>query len=111
MPCSTPMCFSGDVRAARCSARAVDLFRSGKKPPCHTVQVLPLDEWVFNTEAHPFPLPGSRHEVDMRSTYLRAPMDLDLRAQHHSPVALQQAIDHFNAQLPPRNAHAGSALR
>eukprot|EP01010_Urceolus_cornutus_P003473 NODE_48_length_2735_cov_382.878258_g42_i0.p1 GENE.NODE_48_length_2735_cov_382.878258_g42_i0~~NODE_48_length_2735_cov_382.878258_g42_i0.p1 ORF type:complete len:666 (+),score=113.29 NODE_48_length_2735_cov_382.878258_g42_i0:281-2278(+) len=71
--------------------------------------VLPLDEWVFNTEAHPFPLPGSGHEMEMRSTYLRAPTDLDLRAQRHSPVALQQAIDHFKAQLPTQKARAGSA--
>ena len=70
------------------------------------MQVLPLDEYVFNTEAHPLPIPGTRHEVDLRSSYLRAPADLDLHAQQYSPMVLQDTLDHYRAQLPV--LHAGT---
>jgi hypothetical protein len=29
-------------------------------PDCSDASVLPLDQWVFNTEAHPFPVVGYR---------------------------------------------------
>jgi hypothetical protein len=44
------------------------------------VQVLPLTEYVFNTEAHPLPIVGSAVEQAHREWYLQqgqCPLDVD----------------------------------
>lgn len=62
--------------------------------------MLPLDEYVFNTEAHAFPLPGSIQDVKLQRAYAEAPHGLDLEQSGYGPEALQQAIDHYRALLP-----------
>jgi hypothetical protein len=64
------------------------------------VQVLPLDEFVFNTEAHPLPLPGSPRDRQLQRSYLRGPDNLDLRQMNYSAEALQQASHHYRDLLP-----------
>jgi hypothetical protein len=37
------------------------------------VQVLPLDEWVLNTEAHPLPIQGSKRSMELQHLVLTPP--------------------------------------
>ena len=63
------------------------------------LQVLPLDEYVFNTEAHPLPLPGSRHGESLRSTFAHGPgSGLSLSQHVHRPT-LQAALTFYQHQL------------
>lgn len=61
---------------------------------------MPLTEYVFNTEAHPLPFPGSERDEQLRHKYALPPQDLDLKAGNFSSEVLQQAIDFYRAQLP-----------
>jgi hypothetical protein len=77
------------------------------------MQVLPLTEYVFNTEAHPLPIFGSETELSHRAWYLKhgqCPLDApveglpgenestgDSRVQKHS---LQVTLTWLNAWKP-----------
>ena len=63
------------------------------------LQVLPLGEYVFNTEAHPLPLPSSVHSESLRSTFAHGPTSgLSLSGRINS-TTLQAAIDFYKQQL------------
>lgn len=71
------------------------------------MQVLPLDEYVFNTEAHPIPILGSAAERRLRDTYLPPPKGINLIGNKFSPEVLQRAIYHYR-NLVPRAAYSAS---
>jgi hypothetical protein len=66
------------------------------------VQLLPLEEFVFNTEAHPFPLAHSARENELQHLHSQGPVDVQLmrRGGTISPDTLRQAIAHYNLLLP-----------
>ena len=72
------------------------------------MQVLPLDQWVLNTEAHPLPIlkPGRK---DKQRSVLPVPK-VDLEGQQYSTAALQQALAFYRRRLP-RAAFAADASR
>lgn len=59
-----------------------------------------LNQYVFNTEAHPLPLLSSTQHADLRPKFAKGPDDIDLAAAGYSPAVLQQAIAFYRAQLP-----------
>jgi hypothetical protein len=69
------------------------------------MQVLPLDQYVFNTEAHPIPILGSDAERQLQGSYLTPPKDINLIGENFSPEALQRAVFHYR-NLVPRAAYS-----
>jgi hypothetical protein len=63
-------------------------------------QVLPLTEYIFNTEAHPLPLLNSPKDQELAGKLSYAPEGIDLQGGNYSSEVLQQAIDHYRAILP-----------
>ena len=108
--------FSGDdvrhrhQRGSHACAHLYCFWRALQAPPfslsCFSdaafrgVQVLPLDEYVFNTEAHPLPIAQTATERALRGSYLQGPTGIDLRGERYSPEALQRAIDYYRAAVP-----------
>ena len=64
------------------------------------MQVLPLDSHIFNTEAHPLPLPHTARDKELQSKYAKGPRNIDLAAERYSPEVLSQALAHYSAILP-----------
>lgn len=64
------------------------------------LQVLPLDEYVFNTEAHPLPILNTKTERALRASYLRGPDGIDLQGERYSPEVLRRAVDFYRAAVP-----------
>ena len=67
------------------------------------MQVLPLDEFIFNTEAHPLPLPGSKRDVELQALHSHRPeqaLVMNLPDEITS-TTLQLAIDFYQMVLQP----------
>jgi hypothetical protein len=70
-------------------------------------QVLPLSEYIFNTEAHPFPMRNSVRDLQLARTFACAPEGMDLKGENYSAEVLQRGIDYYRALLP-RSLHSST---
>ena len=70
------------------------------------VQVLPLDEWVLNTEAHPLPIQGSKRSMELQHLVLTPPTGIDLEGRHYAAHLLRHVNEHYAAQLAQQHAAA-----
>jgi hypothetical protein len=56
-------------------------------------EMLPLDQFVFNTEAHPLPIAGSAADAAAAKFYVQGPRPALQRLQTHLPAQSPRALE------------------